>query len=136
MVQASDEQPNAVVWELRGAEHRAWGPKVLCHAACPRKPMRHLPQVYTEPLGRRHYASWFSLAVLFRVGLFLINVGVSLVVAYSTGGFWVKLRPTVAQPTVHYTGDALLLFEVGSTWLLGWCIGDWGACSMCMWVWV
>lgn len=49
-----------------------------------------------------------------RVGLFLTAIAVSLVVAFATGGFWVKLRPTVSQARVHYTYDALLLFEVRS----------------------
>jgi transmembrane protein 231 len=70
-------------------------------------------QVYAEPLCRRHYASWVGEATVFRVGLFLISVVISLVVAYATGGFWLKVKPTLAQPTVHYTQDALLLFEVG-----------------------
>jgi len=70
-----------------------------------------MPQVYSEPLCRRHYASWIGDAMVMRVGLFLIAIAVSLVVAFATGGFWIKLKPTVAQPTVHYTYDALLLFE-------------------------
>lgn len=41
--------------------------------------------MYSEPLCRRHYASWFSEAVVLRVGLFLTAVAVSLVVAYATG---------------------------------------------------
>lgn len=69
-------------------------------------------QVYSEPLCRRHYASFIGEAVFFRVGLFLIAIVVSLVVAFATGGFWVKTKPTLDQPTVHYTYDAILLFEV------------------------
>lgn len=46
------------------------------------------------------------------MALFLIAVVVSLVIAYATGGFWIKIKPTLDQPKVHYTHDALLLFEV------------------------
>lgn len=68
-------------------------------------------QVYAEPLCRRHYSPWYGDAVIARVGLFLIAVVLGLVVSFATGGFWVKLKPTIDQPTVHYTKDALLLFE-------------------------
>mmetsp|Transcript_6191 Transcript_6191/g.13482 ORF Transcript_6191/g.13482 Transcript_6191/m.13482 type:complete len:317 (-) Transcript_6191:902-1852(-) len=68
-------------------------------------------QVYTENLSRRHYSSIVSLAFLGRLALFLTAVAVSLVVAYATGGFWSKIKPTLQQPEVHYTYDAMLLFE-------------------------
>jgi transmembrane protein 231 len=67
--------------------------------------------VYAETLKRRHYAPLVGQATLFRIFLFLVAVVVSIVVAFATGGFWVKLSPTMDQPTVHYTYDALLLFE-------------------------
>lgn len=48
-----------------------------------------------------------------RVGLFLASIALSLVIAFATGGFWPKIKPTLDQAQVHYTYDALLLFEVG-----------------------
>ena len=69
-------------------------------------------QVYTEPLYRRHFSSLLGWPVLVRVGLLCIAIAVSLVVAYATGGFWIKITPTLAQATVHYTGDALIVIEV------------------------
>lgn len=39
-------------------------------------------------------------------------VVLSLLLAYATGGFWPKVAYEVAQPLVHYSGDALLVLEV------------------------
>ena len=69
-------------------------------------------QVYTEPLYRRHFTSLLGWPVLLRIFLLLGAIAVSLVVAYATGGFWVKISPTLSQPLVHYTGDALIVVEV------------------------
>lgn len=69
-------------------------------------------QVYREPLCRRHYSSLFGEAVFFRLSILAISIAMSLVVAYATGGFWVKLKPDVTQASVHYTYDAVLVFEV------------------------
>ncbi|KAF8056360.1 TMEM231 [Scenedesmus sp. PABB004] len=52
-----------------------------------------------------------SAAAAFRVGARAAAVVVAFLVAFSTGGFWVKVRHEVAQPTVHYSGDALLVLE-------------------------
>lgn len=73
------------------------------------------PQVYAEPLCRRHYSGLLSIAVLFRLVLVFGSIAIAIVVAFATGGFWVKLKPTVGQPTVQYTNQALLVFQVG-TW--------------------
>ncbi|KAG1675789.1 hypothetical protein FOA52_012445 [Chlamydomonas sp. UWO 241] len=67
-------------------------------------------EVYTEPLARRHYAGLFSVATIFRIVILLAAIGASLVIAYASGGFWVKVKPTLDQATVHYTQDALLVF--------------------------
>lgn len=69
-------------------------------------------QVYTEPLCRRHYSSLFGEAVICRLSILAISIAMSLVVSYSTGGFWVKLKPDITQASVHYTYDAILVFEV------------------------
>ena len=69
-------------------------------------------QVYTEPLYRRHYSSLLGFPVLFRIALLCAAIAVSLVVAYATGGFWVKITPTLDQATVHYSGDSLIVVEV------------------------
>ncbi|MEW5302683.1 MAG: hypothetical protein WDW36_005441 [Sanguina aurantia] len=68
-------------------------------------------QVYTEPLCRRHYSSLFGEAVICRLSILAISIALSLVVSYSTGGFWVKLKPDITQASVHYTYDAILVFE-------------------------
>jgi transmembrane protein 231 len=72
-------------------------------------------QVWAEPLCRRHYASSFSFAFFLRVGVHLGMIALSLVIPFATGGFWVKVKPTLDQPEVHYTNDALLVFEVGGS---------------------
>lgn len=69
-------------------------------------------QVYTEPLCRRHYSSLFGEAVLCRLFILAISIAMSLVVSYSTGGFWIKLKPDITQASVHYTYDTILVFEV------------------------
>ena len=69
-------------------------------------------QVYTEPLYRRHFSSILGVPVFFRIGLLCAAIAVSLVVAYATGGFWVKITPTLDQATVHYSGDSLIVVEV------------------------
>lgn len=79
---------------------------------------RPSPQVYTEPLSRRHYAGLFSVATIFRIVILLAAIGASLVIAYASGGFWVKVKPTLDQATVHYTQDALLVFTA-SAWVHG-----------------
>jgi hypothetical protein len=71
-------------------------------------------QIYQEPLCRRHHAALLSEATCFRALIFAIAVILSLVVAYNTGGFWLKTGTSIEQPTVHYTWDALLLLEVGA----------------------
>ncbi|GFR40099.1 hypothetical protein Agub_g651 [Astrephomene gubernaculifera] len=68
-------------------------------------------QVYREPLCRRYYGSLLGEAALFRAGAYLAAIVLALVVAYATGGFWVRIKPTNVQATVHYTNDALLVFE-------------------------
>ncbi len=69
-------------------------------------------QVYSEPLCRRHHCAWFSEALLLRVLLPLIAIAVSLVVSFATGGFWVKIKPAQSQPEVHFTYDAIFMFQV------------------------
>jgi hypothetical protein len=69
-------------------------------------------QIYAEPLCRRHHVGIVSFAVFIRIFLLCTAIGLALVVAYATGGFWVKIQPTLDQATVHYTNDALLVFQV------------------------
>lgn len=40
---------------------------------------------------------------------------VSFVIAYATGNFWYKTGTDLIQPSVHYTGDALLILEARTT---------------------
>lgn len=71
-----------------------------------------MPQVYQEPLCRRHHSSLWSSAALFRAVSFVLAVVLSFLLAYTTGGFWRKVGQDVSQPAVHYSGDALLILEV------------------------
>jgi hypothetical protein len=68
--------------------------------------------VYRQPLCRRHFASVVSPAALVRVACLLAAVVLSFLLAYATGGFWRKVVHDVAQPTVHYSGDGLMILEV------------------------
>jgi hypothetical protein len=70
-------------------------------------------QVWAEPLCKRHYAGLLSFAFFLRVAVHLGIIALSLVIAFATGGFWVKVKPSLDQPHVHYTNDALIVFEVG-----------------------
>jgi hypothetical protein len=70
--------------------------------------------VYQEPLCRRHHSSICSSAALFRAVSFILAVVLSFLLAYATGGFWKKVGLEVSQPTVHYSGDGLLILEVGA----------------------
>lgn len=89
------------------------------------------PQIFKEPLCRRYYADVVSDAVLFRVIAYLGTIVLALVVAYATGGFWIKLSPDNVQGDVRYTQDALLIFEarrgraLGRGERLGWVGGAW-----------
>lgn len=47
-----------------------------------------------------------------RVACLLAAVVLSFLLAYATGGFWRKVVHDVAQPTVHYSGDGLMILEV------------------------
>lgn len=68
-------------------------------------------QIYKEPLCRRYYSDVSGDAVIFRVVAYLGAIVLALVVAFATGGFWIKIKPVNVQGTVHYTYDALLIFE-------------------------
>ncbi|EFJ52331.1 hypothetical protein VOLCADRAFT_102995 [Volvox carteri f. nagariensis] len=68
-------------------------------------------QVYREPLCRRYYGNFIGEAMWFRVVAYLAAIVLAAVIAYATGGAWVRLKPTNVQATVHYTQDALLVFE-------------------------
>lgn len=68
--------------------------------------------MYKEPLCRRYYGNIVGEAALFRFIIYLVAIILALVAAYATGGFWVRLKPVNVQATVHYTQDALLVFEV------------------------
>ena len=74
--------------------------------------------MYREPLCRRHYAGLLSAPVALRTGVLIGSV----VLAFATGGFWGKATWELEQPTVHYTGDALAIFEVRAA-DIG-CLGD------------
>jgi hypothetical protein len=69
-------------------------------------------QVYQEPLCRRHHSSIWSAAAVFRVVSLVLAVVLSFLLAYATDGFWKKVGQDVIQPTVHYSGDGLLILEV------------------------
>lgn len=71
-------------------------------------------QVYQEALCRRHYSSILSAAALFRLVSFVLAVVLSFLLAYATGGFWKKVGHEVVQPTVHYSGDGLLILETST----------------------
>lgn len=68
--------------------------------------------MYQQPLCKRHHSGLLSAAALFRVAAWGGAVVLSFLLAYSTGGFWPKVGQEVAQPLVHYSGDALLVLEV------------------------
>ncbi|WIA35027.1 hypothetical protein OEZ86_003518 [Tetradesmus obliquus] len=68
-------------------------------------------QVYHEPLCRRHYASFASLAAAFPGLIRVLAVVLAFLLAFATGGFWKKISHDVVQPTVHYSGDALMVLE-------------------------
>jgi hypothetical protein len=72
-------------------------------------------QVYHEPLCRRHYASFASTAAGFRLFIRVLVVVLAFLLAFATGGFWKKISHDVVQPTVHYSGDALMVLEVRCT---------------------
>lgn len=71
-----------------------------------------LPQVFQDPLCKRHYASIFSIAFIFRLLVFSAAVVLAFLIAYASGGFWERVAMHTEQPTVHYSGDALAIFEV------------------------
>lgn len=68
-------------------------------------------QVYREPFYRRYYAPWYSWAAVFRFLLYAGIIVLSFVIAYATGNFWYKTNTDLITPTVHYSGDALLVLE-------------------------
>ena len=76
-------------------------------------------QVYAEPLCRRHFAGVVSLATLFRLACFAAAVAISLLSAHAAGGLWAKVGLDAVAPTVHLTGDALVILEVLGCILLG-----------------
>lgn len=68
-------------------------------------------QVYREPLCRRYYGSILGEAFLFRFSAYVAAIVLAFVIAFSTGGFWLKLKADSIQPEVHYTYDALIYFQ-------------------------
>lgn len=42
----------------------------------------------------------------------VLAVVLAFLLAFATGGFWKKISHDVVQPTVHYSGDALMVLEV------------------------
>lgn len=68
-------------------------------------------QVYREPLCRRYYGNILGEAFLFRVVAYLSAIVLAFVIAFSTGGFWPKMKPDNVQADVHYTYDALVYFQ-------------------------
>lgn len=70
-------------------------------------------QVYREPICRRHYSNLFSASSLLRIAVILGSIALAFLLAFATGGFWRKTSLETEQPTVHYTGDGLAIFEVG-----------------------
>lgn len=68
--------------------------------------------IYKEPLCRRYYSGILGEATIFRVVAHLSAIVLAFVVAFATGGFWIKLKPDNIQAAVHYTYDALLFLEV------------------------
>jgi Transmembrane protein 231 len=70
-------------------------------------------QVYSEPICRRHHARLISGASAYRAASWIAAVVLSLLLTYAAGGFWIRARLDLRQPEVHYSGDALLVLEVG-----------------------
>ncbi|KAI8474264.1 MAG: transmembrane protein [Monoraphidium minutum] len=68
-------------------------------------------QVYREPLYRRHYCGVLSAPTLLRAAVLAGSVALAFVLAYATGAFWAKASWEIEQPTVHYTGDGIAVFE-------------------------
>lgn len=70
-----------------------------------------MPEVYTEPIARRHFAPRMSAASAFRPLGVAVSLVVAWVVAYSTGDLWLKINSYHEQPEVRFTYDALLILE-------------------------
>lgn len=77
-------------------------------------------QVWAEPFCRRHYAGVLSGALLFRIFHLCLALGMALVVAFSTGGFWIVVVPAYTHPVVRYSNSALLLFQARQARLSCW----------------
>ncbi len=69
-------------------------------------------QIYAEPICRRHYGRRLSQACGLRTLLFVTAVVLSCVIAYATGGLWIKTSFYLEQPKVAFTYDVLLVLEV------------------------
>jgi hypothetical protein len=69
-------------------------------------------EIYREPFCRRHYAGRFSLAFWFRALGLAGCVVLAFVIAFATGGFWVRTGTYTEQPKVAFTYDVMLALEV------------------------
>jgi len=70
-----------------------------------------MPQVYEEPISRRHYAGRVSAAYCLPKFTFLMFIVVSCALAFSTGNLWIKSHSFHVQPDVHFTYETLVVFE-------------------------
>ena len=85
---------------------------IAVYAQVPTKPARKTTQVYQEPVCRRHYSGLFSLPLCLRVVVLVGSIVLAFLLAFATGGFWRKASWEMEQPTVHYSGDGIAVFEV------------------------
>lgn len=68
-------------------------------------------QVYSEPIKRRYYASWFSQAFVFNFVLLVGSIFLSLCIAFTTGGFWDKYKSSIEQPTTSFSWNAAVVLQ-------------------------
>mmetsp|Transcript_16546 Transcript_16546/g.40497 ORF Transcript_16546/g.40497 Transcript_16546/m.40497 type:complete len:315 (-) Transcript_16546:168-1112(-) len=73
-----------------------------------------MPQVYEEPISRRHYAPYFSVAFLYRPLCIVTSLILAFVIALTTGGLWVKTHSYVTQPHVRFKYDMVLVLETAT----------------------
>mmetsp|Transcript_37005 Transcript_37005/g.92124 ORF Transcript_37005/g.92124 Transcript_37005/m.92124 type:complete len:315 (-) Transcript_37005:130-1074(-) len=71
-------------------------------------------QVYEEPISRRHYAPYFSVAFLYRPCCVVVSLILAFVIALTTGGLWVKTHSYVTQPSVRFKYDVVLVLETNT----------------------
>lgn len=68
-------------------------------------------QVYKEPLYRRYYADWCSLACVYTLFFLFLLIFLPLIISYNTASFWLKESTYYEQPQVDYTYNVMLQFN-------------------------